>query len=421
MNHKTAFISPPVSDEFRLIFKKGRIILLFLIISLVVSNNIYDFKEGEKISTLFYFPQILIAILWFLPKSLKRNPQSKTDKSKLFFELFLILSFIISIIRLDITGIKILISDFVLFYCILYGTGNIKFSLKHINIIFIVQICIGAITTFIDINKLSFLPYFLNSGVYPWQVSIFPLASTPYTGALAGIVFIANFLNNKRHYSIILISFFYMILAGSRTIYIGVFLGLLPYFLSKVWPNIKPARLLLISYIILVLIVSSPFWTTFFQQIDIPIINEMFFRNFQTSQSITPEDIDRVIISKAYINAFLQNPIFGLGGDIDFPHFVSVSTAKLVSTGTETRLLYLFAAYGISFVFYLVFLIRLQLNSISKKQYMITGLIFLYIVILMFYGSFMRGYMLNCFLIYLIISIHTKNTAHDSEIIHSDI
>ena len=389
-------------------FNKNQLFLLFIIISLIISNNIYDYKQGDRISALFYFPQILLILFWFIPLTIKNYKRYKKNIAKILLELFLIFILVLSILRVDLIAFKFIVTDFVIFYAIYYGTPLNFFKIRYLNRIFIFQILISILTTFIGINKVSFLPYFLNDWKYQWQVSLFPLASPPYTGALSAIVFLTNIFEKRRNYAILGLSLFYLIFAGSRTMYIGVIVALLPLVNHHIL-KLKTINNLVLTYCLAVIIFTIPFWMSAIYKINNPLLQEILFRNIYTEKTFDPAKLDRILISTAYIDAFMEDPILGKGGSLNFEAYASSELDGVPTEGSETRFFYLLATLGITFILFVFYIVRLQIINIRKNNFRTASMLFLYLTILLFYGSFLRGYMLICFILYLNISSYTED------------
>lgn len=356
-----------------------------LIICTFSTINIVNTVKLDPNGYAYYFLTLplLIFNLFFGIKYFSRFLELK--KSSIGILIFILISSIIAWVRLDYSSIKVIFTDFLLIFLLFHMGKRNNISISFINKLFILQIFIGILTFYLGLNKYGFLPFQSDYGFW-WRVSIFPYYTPPLTGAFAGLIFLINFIHYRRCTLLIIISFFYIIFSGSRTILLGVIISLLPFFLQKKITNCSLRVIIPYSFILLLSLFSFavPF---ILQNVTNPFLQEFLFRDFFVLKQDSFSDVYRVTFIVEYWNAFSDNYLFGNGS------FNLTEYAKLdIKGGDEVRLLNYLATFGIAFIGYIQFILKYQKDSeISLNRLKPTIIIYM-LITLMLYGNFMRGY-----------------------------
>jgi hypothetical protein len=236
-------------------------------------------------------------------------------------------------------------------------------------------------------NKYGFLPFQTSYGQFAWRVSIFPYYTPPLTGVFAGLVFLVNFIQFRKNKIILLLYLFYLIFSGSRSVILGVGIALIPFFIktkfqSSFWRTLLP-------YSLIILFIFIPTILPFIiSKISNPFVQELLFRDFFVQRKDSISEVGRIMFINEYWKIFQDNFLFGQG---------SFSLSEITNIderagGGEVRLLNYLATFGISFIGFLYFMVKFHFSAEKRNDTTKSAILLFILAILLFYGTYMRGY-----------------------------
>jgi hypothetical protein len=381
-----------------------------LVVQLIITN-VSHIDALQAVNNAFYLATTFVLVACFF--TLRKENFWDIPREQLLFEVFLLLVLLVSLTKVDIGAFKIILTDFVLLYFLMYGRKSITIDLKFINALFLGQICLELIFGMLGQNKYAFLPFMGQTVGYPWQVSLFPNGQTPLSGALSCIIVILNlYFPSKWKFPMIGFGSFFLLFSGSRTILIIAGLVAFMTLIVKFFPSLSARKVLLVTYTLPAVVIIFVIGFILLSSSGNAFVMEFLFRNFSNDEA-SFENLDRVLLLQTYWAQFIEHPVFGILSTTDFTTYADKGLKYVPTQGTETRLLYNLATFGISYLIFVVLIFYQQLVNLSKKNFLITSIWVFYLISNLLYGSYLRGYTFIGLLVFFIlsgrISLNSKN------------
>ncbi|GAA3931649.1 hypothetical protein GO495_15910 [Chitinophaga oryziterrae] len=364
-----------------------------------ILSNLMKFEELDSISIFIFlqFPVILFVIAQlslFRPKNI--------NNINLFFLIFLGVVILVNTARGEFSLILSTAIDILPAYIIL-ANRRAFISLKFINMIFVAQIIIAVISYYLNANSYGFLP---GQSIHPeffWKISLFSYLSPPYTGAFAFLVFLANAEKpGKRKMfdiMVIVLALYFVMFSGSRTIYlICGFYFLLTLVRRFIPMNKWPVFYFMFPVVFLFALIASAFMGQLVQSTHNELLDSIFVRNVKYADYRSIEDLDRYIMWKQYLDIFMHNWLLG-AGKIDKSKYFS----ETVGTG-ETWFGLMLAFHGIVYFIFVIAIFKIMISAIKRNLGLAYVGIVAFLIICIFYGSYMRGYSMIWLLFFALIA-----------------
>lgn len=368
----------------------------------LVLTNLSHMVELQAINNIIY--QLTALILVFGLFTLRKDKFWQVSTNQLIFECFLLLVFLISFLKQDFGAFKLVLTDFVLLYFLMFGRRTLTINLSLINTLFLVQVCFEVLNGLAGLNKYAYFPFLGDSIGFAWQVSLFPNGQTPMSGAISFLVLILNgFSNGKHKFYYIALSSFFLIFSGSRTILLIAGLVGSMSLIRYLFPRLSASKLLVATYALPILSMFFFLGFLLLSSSGNAFFMEFLFRNFIEGE-MNFENLDRVLLIQSYWNEFVSNPLLGILSTKDFSSFADLKLKNVPTRGTETRLLYYLATFGITYIIFLFFIFKQQLKSLRAGSFHIASIWVFYFISLLLYGSYMRGYTLIGLLVFYTLS-----------------
>jgi len=230
------------------------VVVFFLYLFLIV--------PGEDSGFYVYFSLIGGAVIVFIVCSLHLFVSNNGYANKVFLFSFFLISIAAAFDFIYHGSTSIV--NFLFFLCFSWSVycSSVRGFREVLNVLFGVSVTWSVVSYYLGINPWGFFPgqttANLSQGLW-WRVGIFPSQTPPFSGALALAVFLVNFGTRGGISKIFLIlSLYFLILSGSRTIIIAFLLCVMVYFLSyRVRLRGIPIILIVFGVISFVLAVSS--------------------------------------------------------------------------------------------------------------------------------------------------------------------
>jgi len=341
------------------------------------------FFGSEIPHTLYYIIPSLLFSIYILFLLLNKDKIKKVSLVLLLFALSAILTGIYNKEIEIIASTVIFVAPF-----IFVNEFPFKLNTRILNIILLITVLLGGVIAYyIGVNNYGFLPGHSGAnGIDPWwRISIFPKSTPTSTGFFALIIFIINYFESKISPSLfkkfILILCVYLILfSGSRTVYL-VFLSVITYNFIR-FELLKKILPFIIIIIPLVVLTSSAILTL--SEIDFAKESVLRGRSFDDQKSL--ESLARFILWDNLISVYLNSPVFGVG-DYDLVEYFPLSPST-----SEMKWFSLLASNGVFILLFIIYLAKIYVKSVDKRQFKNIQLIILLIVGMAFYGSFYVPY-----------------------------
>jgi len=300
--------------------------------------------------------------------------------------IYLILVLFSSLIRGDInTAFDISI------WClpiIIIFNSNISLDFKLLNILFLSSMLLSIIFFYTGANQFGFLPTQTTYKTFYWKVTLGSYNTPLGTGFLSLLTLISNYFYNNKKYSktfFILISLYFIILSGSRTTIICLFIGILLLLINRIYKFKNSYIYKLLPIFILVFffsfVMSPAFLLRYYSNNDI-INTYMFHEKEKLTEVEFIEKLARSIIWKEHFNIFLTNPIIGVGNHSLYNYFPDAR-----ASGSESALTYFLARDGIFVIFLIFFLYQLIKRALKEKNLVQYSFSISFIILLISYGS----------------------------------
>lgn len=380
-SNKNIYLCKITNNDIFFFFPK---IYLFLLIS---SFIIALFPTNSRLQGFVYFivitPGVLIiffSILWVLLKF-------KVEK---WTVVVLIGSICSAILIFGITSSSHLFTFFSSFFVIAISWENKNtLSVVWLNYIAIILVIIGFFSAIIGINEYGAIPgqttTNLHQGLW-WRIGLFPSKSPPYTGFFGLILFISNYLSNKRkfRYCFLILAIYLIVFSGSRTMLIGFFyvLLLLLFRKSKILIRMKPGFFAFtLVMVVTILILFNPIILSVINY-ESPLINSLLFRDTTYLQANNGQN-SRAIIMQSYLKEIKPYWISGAGDQT-----IDKLIPEIPGT-SEMRILSIVFSGGIFSVFFFFLFLYMTIWKKDIRLEMFGGV---YLIIMFYYGSFMHVY-----------------------------
>lgn len=387
------------SDE--LVKKNGKsdIGILIVFIHYWLVSNFFNFSNAgaEMIFIFVQLPIILLVIIRFRYFQLKH-----INSSNSYFIIFIVLVILVDLFKGQYALIMSTAVDVLPTYLILTNKRT-HMPLKLINKVFIIQIAIAIAAYYLSVNPYGFIPGQSTVGEFAWKVSLFSYLTPPYTGAFAFLVFLMNAETSEKinwlNILIIVLTLYFMLFSGSRTIYI--ICGF--YFLFTVFKRFMPMEkrkffYAILPVVFLLLLIASASMGYLVKSTHNEFLDSFFFRNIQYDSYKSVEDLDRYIMWKQYLEIFSKNWLLGAGMIDKSKYF-----ADTVGSG-ETLLAMMLAFHGILYFLFLAGIFKLLIISIERKLGMAYVGVVSFLIMCTFYGSYMKGYGMIWLLFFIMIA-----------------
>ncbi len=372
---------------------------------------IFNLIDYSSISGSISWRYILIVcpIVLFCFFGLVWLAQIEYHKLSLILAVYLFLLLLLSLLKNEICSFFTMaifcIPIIIIFNC------RIHVSLKVINVLFILSIIVSVLSYHIGINQYGYLPgqtsLNLHQGLF-WRVSLFPYSGGPHSAAFALLVLVVNYFRNdsKSKYIFFILSFYFILLSGSRTMLLAfcaiigfVFIVRRPLrikvFLSWVYP--------LIIVLFLFLIIFSPTLILRFN-FDNNVINSFLYHRTQGVDSIESTGIQRLQMYNAFFKLFLNNPIRGASTK------ELQATESILQAGSETLLISTLARDGFIAIVFTSFFFYLFTISIGRKNNLSYSISIIILLSAMFYSSFLKTY--NFIFLLMLMSFFIPEIKH---------
>jgi len=374
----------------------------------IISIGFGLLEEIERFSVAYFLTVLPIAlfIILCLPKISKI-----TNRITIPLWIFLLLVFIVSIVRLDI-GTIITFSLMILTIIALVNY-NLQVNLRLLNTLFISSIVLMVILFHFKISHYviphGYIPGQTKSLNDSWRVSMMPLLAD--SGMFSLLIFILNYCFNKKKRSrmfFLILSFYFLVFTGIRSTLIIFMMFVLFVFISSKIQMKDRLFYRLYNWMVVVGFIFFMFFNSFLivfaQKIDKPLFNKIILK--QENAVITQKGLNKTIfrtwIWEQHYKLFKRNPLMGIG-TFDFSKEVIIPPDMPGGmTASETPLTGFFARVGICSVFFILFFLQLWIKGLilnDKYKYFLPSLIF---VSILSYGSYFVPY--NFFFLILFAS-----------------
>ncbi len=320
----------------------------------------------------------------------------RRNVSFVFFLLYVYLFFIafVNVVR----GQYDVVVDSVFFVLpvIIVSRLNVSVFVGHLNLLFILSVIVSIFFYHVGLGHYGYLPGHAGQHVhmgYDYRISLFPFLAPVYSGVFALSIFIANWFNRAKWYSVVLpFSLYYAVLSGSRTVWVVLVFFVVVIIADKV-SRFFGRRVLywcVIVYVVLFFCVS------YYPIVVLSIIGSVFGENSSLAvylyrdQYVVTDDgniASRALIWSEYLSVFKLNPFIGAGLQ------GSNSDWDLLSRDwTEVYFVYLMARDGLLVLFFYFFWVLLFINVLRDYDLFRLNVLFLLIMVMLNYGSFSNMY-----------------------------
>jgi hypothetical protein len=316
---------------------------------------------------------------------------ARYDRGALALAAFAVIVTLVSLMRGDLPTV---ISVFPL--CVtLIAIHNARLAptVGLINGLFIASI-VGTLT----LQVLGLPRYGVIPGYSPdvaWRISLFPYNVTP-SWLFSLVVIFTNYFRNPKpiaRRAMIAVALYFIAFSASRTSLIvlmmtGAFLAL-----TQLWRfrNRRLFRWLLPASVgLFVIFLSTQALLTLLVGVDDPLLNAVLFRSEAGASDVdaATTSIYRTIIWGAHLDAFLNNPLFGLGT----MNFADLALGTEDVTGSESFLTGLFGRTGSLALLFVYFIYRNAVDATNRGDRFVYCLMILFALTSLTYGSYIVPY-----------------------------
>ncbi len=380
----------------------------YLLIYYFVMINIYKLPY---INSKIIYIALVGPLAVVLGYSLKFFANSNQNKRTILIFFHFILVSIISLTRFDISTILNVAQMFIIIYFLL--NKPVEIEVGFFNKLFLTGIILAFVGSLIGTNIYGVT--FTSVGLIHsrlWRVSLFFADNLPVSAAFATLIFILNFFYKSKWRTIILLSsFYFIVLSGSKTSIVILGFAVLSIILSKKTITVfSKYALILLPIMSIIFILNIGEWLNSLSYYLTE--NHTKLASWLNISYLTNDVFSgRNQIWEYHINIFKENWFFGVG------NFILSDFAQDVTIGSESKFSFILARDGIfSFLFFGQFLYMVY-ESVRKKSILSYIVISALIMIMFFYGSFANGYNFG-FIIYIAIyaSELKKRTKHKKEV-----
>lgn len=271
-----------------------------------------------------------------------------------------------------------------------------------INCAFLIAIIWSGITYHMGANIWGYLPGQSSadqSTALWWRISIFPYLTPPYSGLFSLIVLVLNYFNQSRLRNVFLIlSLYFIIFSGARTVLIALFLIGVCVFLVCAKKNRSTLMFLITILVVFALFVASTVphllhplvsWNEFLSSMVLRIGSE---------EQVGEEANTRSIMFFEFLRITVESWPFGVGRD-------TLSEVYRGPGGTEMAAVRIIAQSGFLGVMVLVaFFSLVYMRSLGSKIFFCV-----FTILLFFYSSFVAPY--NFILLSLLALFSVQNSS----------
>lgn len=368
------------------------VIMYYLILSYFVTGEIYKYS--------FEYFLFVVPIILFIGLFSPYLATNKYSKRGLICLVLLVIVFLVSIVRLDLSSI-LSIFLFSATLIVIFNSGIIV-SYRFVNFLFLISIVGSVISYHMGVNEFGYIPNFqgLSSivrGGVGWRISLFPLV--PESGFFALLIIMVNYyLNTSRsRYVFYILGLYFLVFSASRTSLV-IFAFFISFILiTKFFPFRQRTLYSILNPVMIIFFIALLSFKSILllmKDTKIDFLNEYLFRSEEgISEEIRVEDVaTRNWIWAQHFKIYMNSPVFGVG-TFNFNDYKD-DNGKVYhqSSGSESFITALLARIGLPALLVVYLLFHIQGESTRKRNpfvYILT----LYIIITMIsYGSFMVAY-----------------------------
>ena len=316
---------------------------------------------------------------------------SHYDRSTLALVLFAVIVAIVSVLRGDLPTVISVVPLCATLIAI--HNARLAPTLGLINGLFLASIVATFTLQVFGSPRYGLIPG--HSADVAWRISLFPHNVTP-SWLFALIVIFTNYFRNPEPVSrrvMIAVALYFIAFSASRTSLIVLMMASAFLVLTQLWRfrNRRLFRWLLpLSVGLFVVALSTQALLTVLVGVNDPLLNAVLFRSEAGASDVeaATTSIYRTIIWGAHFNAFVNNPLFGLGT----MNFADLALGTEDVTGSESFLTGLFGRTGSLALLFVYFIYRNSVDAATRGDRFVYCLMILFAITSLTYGSYIVPY-----------------------------
>jgi len=263
--------------------------------------------------------------------------------------------------------------------------GPVKYFLPILNFVFFVSVVWSIISYHIGINRWGYIPGqygFEYHGGMGWRIGLFPYLSPPSSGMFSLVVFFCNFFSNSRfRFFFLLISLYFLLFSGVRTVFVALVFGL--FFAVFVFRRRQRSTFAIICFLVIcfLLLFFSNYPHLIYPVVEWnDTISSMLLRAGVSGGADIESDA-RSIMFREFFSIGMETWPYGIGSG-------NIGSVYSGPGGSEMKAIRIFAESGILGVFFIVAALMLGLVKGLGSFLFFTVFCFSFL----FYSSFIAPY-----------------------------